>query len=136
MSELAWLNCSEPTALFEPAEAPLDLPFDSLIIPRGSSALPGPVASDPALQGHLLSVWQMKCQPNPLTATLQFAKKTAISRDWELAREEYKYLKLHNMIEQAKSTNNWSFRQLAAHVAPPRPKSSHDLLLDEMASFN
>lgn len=33
-----------------------------------------------------------------------------------------------------KASNLWSFRQLQAHIPPPKPKTHHDFLIEEMVN--
>lgn len=48
-----------------------------------------------------------------------------------MARDEMRFLKMHNKVENLKSQNLWSFRQIVAHVPPLRPKCHHDYMLEE-----
>jgi hypothetical protein len=107
--------------------------------------VPGPLQESSDFQGYQLAAWQLKVHSSLISSVLQPARKVVTTEDWQvrlffilmfqLARDEYRQLKLHNKVENMKASNTWSFRQLQAHVAPPRPKNHHDFLLEEMVKF-
>ncbi|KAJ3391094.1 chromatin modification- protein VID21 [Lobulomyces angularis] len=94
--------------------------------------VPGPKESKLDINGYQLNAFHMNLNQNSVSNILQNSKKVVLTRDWQLAREEYKYVKLHHRVEHMKSIGLWSFRQILAHVAPERPKAHQDFLLDEM----
>ncbi|KAI8809759.1 hypothetical protein BJ742DRAFT_770897 [Cladochytrium replicatum] len=87
---------------------------------------------DPTMKGYQLYQWQLTVQSQPLGSLLVAANKTVLQKDWQLAREEAKQMKVLNRVEQLKSENKWSFSQIKRHVAPERRKAHWDYLMDEM----
>ncbi|KAJ3092994.1 chromatin modification- protein VID21 [Quaeritorhiza haematococci] len=85
-----------------------------------------------AMTGYRLYEWQMKVEQRPLNPLLTSAHKVVLTKDWQLAREESKQMKLLHRLEQMKTAHLWSMKQIKRHIPPPRSKTHWDYLLDEM----
>ncbi|KAJ3351077.1 chromatin modification- protein VID21 [Entophlyctis luteolus] len=79
-----------------------------------------------------LYAFQLKTQGLPLCRLLSSAHKVVSTKDWQLAREEAKQLKVLSRIDELKASNLWSFRQLKRAPAPKRAPAAWDMLLREM----
>ncbi|KAI9204213.1 uncharacterized protein BJ171DRAFT_582192 [Polychytrium aggregatum] len=88
-------------------------------------------SADSETKGYDFYAWQLKVAATQLTPLLQNAPVALTTNDWMFARDEAKQLKTLQRIEQLKSTNEWSFKQLKPQAPPPRAKVQWDHLLDE-----
>eukprot|EP00842_Homolaphlyctis_polyrhiza_P000401 jgi/Hompol1/1361/HPOL_002694-RA len=70
----------------------------------------------------------------PLTSVMNSASKVVFTKDWQLVREEIRLAHIFNRINELKSENLWSLRQIKPHHPPPQPRTHRDYLLEEMAS--
>ncbi|KAJ3039765.1 chromatin modification- protein VID21 [Rhizophlyctis rosea] len=84
------------------------------------------------LEGYNLYAWKLRVEQDRVLSLPSQANKVLTTRDWQYAREEFKQMKVMQKVEALSQEQNWSFRQIARHIPPPRPKSHWDLLLDEM----
>ncbi|KAJ3070177.1 chromatin modification- protein VID21 [Podochytrium sp. JEL0797] len=87
---------------------------------------------NPALRGYANYAFQLRAQAMPLHSLLSSAPKVVSTRDWQLAREESKQLKVLARIDDLKSKNQWSLRQLKPAPTPKLNASQWDLLMEEM----
>ncbi|GHJ89496.1 hypothetical protein NliqN6_5898 [Naganishia liquefaciens] len=69
---------------------------------------------------------------NPVSRAMKKTNKCVTSRDWQTAYEEIKYLRAMERIEQLKTENAWSFRQMKRFKGPVMGKVHWDYVLDEM----
>ncbi|KAI8137829.1 hypothetical protein BJV82DRAFT_583318 [Fennellomyces sp. T-0311] len=83
-------------------------------------------------EGLDLYAWQLRANAQPLSKSLQTARKVVMTSDWALARDELKSVKTIQSIENLKKQNLWSMRQLKRQKAVPRTKAHWDFMLDEM----
>ncbi|TPX30930.1 hypothetical protein SmJEL517_g05598 [Synchytrium microbalum] len=84
------------------------------------------------IRGYQLAGWRSLVYKKPVSSFLQTAPKVLSTKDWQVAREEQKHFKLLSRIEVLEKEGTWAFKQRVPHQPPPRHKSHHDLLLDEM----
>ncbi|TPX41319.1 hypothetical protein SeLEV6574_g06157 [Synchytrium endobioticum] len=84
------------------------------------------------IRGYQLAAWKSLVYKKPVSIFLQTASKSLSTKDWQIAREEQKQFKLLARIEALEKEGCWSFKQRLPHQPPPRPKSHHDVMLDEM----
>ncbi|ORY47738.1 hypothetical protein BCR33DRAFT_77771 [Rhizoclosmatium globosum] len=86
----------------------------------------------PELKGYQNYLFQLKSQTLPLHKLLSSAPKVVFTRDWQLAREESKQLRVLSRIDELKAANMWSLRQLRPAPTPRPGVSQWDLLMEEM----
>ncbi|KAI8849136.1 HSA-domain-containing protein [Chytridium lagenaria] len=84
------------------------------------------------IQGYYLYAWQGRAVNQPLSKCLNTANKAVFTKDWLLAREEAKQVKVLKRVEEMKANNEWSLRQIKADPGPKRKKTHWDYLLEEM----
>ncbi|EPZ31614.1 hypothetical protein O9G_000093 [Rozella allomycis CSF55] len=68
----------------------------------------------------------------PLYKYLQTSHKIITSKDWQIAAKELRAFKVLESIEELKSMNMWSSRQMKKQIMPQRHKAKWDYLLEEM----
>ncbi|KAH9276986.1 hypothetical protein BASA83_000501 [Batrachochytrium salamandrivorans] len=83
-------------------------------------------------KGYNLQAWRLKVISRPLTACVNTSTKTVTTKDWQLVREEIRQLRILGRIDQLKSENLWSFKQMKPHKPVSQPRTHRDYLLDEM----
>ncbi|KAJ1565201.1 chromatin modification- protein VID21, partial [Nowakowskiella sp. JEL0078] len=84
------------------------------------------------LKRYQLYSWRLNVQQFPLSNLLINANKVVTGKDWQLAREEAKQLKVLNRVEQLKEEGRWSFKQLKKVEPILREKTHWDFLMEEM----
>ncbi|KAJ3131087.1 chromatin modification- protein VID21 [Physocladia obscura] len=89
-------------------------------------------AAHPDFKGYHSYAFQLRSQSAPLCKLLNSAHKVVSTRDWQLAREESKQLKVLTRIDELKAQNMWSLRQMKATLEPKREAAHWDYLLEEM----
>jgi chromatin modification-related protein VID21 len=80
---------------------------------------------------HLYQIQAWKMLQKSLASKLATAKKCVTTADWQVAREELRFMRVLERIDELKSQNLWSFKQLKPQTAPSRRKTQWDLMLDE-----
>ncbi|KAI9351571.1 hypothetical protein DFJ73DRAFT_372658 [Zopfochytrium polystomum] len=81
---------------------------------------------------YQLIEWHLKVQNPKLSELLSAGNKVVMTKDWQLAREEAKQVKMIKRIEEMKANNVWSFRQLKRQPEPRIAPSRHDFMMEEM----
>lgn len=79
-----------------------------------------------------LSAWLLQARSNPLLELVHGARKTMNTSAWSAALAEQKWIKVSTRIEELKSQNKWSLRQIVKQKCAPRRKAHWDFVLDEM----
>ena len=74
---------------------------------------------------------QLRTERQPLVDMAQQAQKSMTTMDWSVAIRSSLSLKILQRVEELKTESKWSLRQPKKFVAPIRPKTSWDFLLDE-----
>lgn len=101
--------------------------------------------SELQLMGYNFYAWNLRVTKRPLSDFLPTALHSITTNDWQVctrvldnaknAREEAKQSKLYQCAETLKQAQMWSFKQIKPHQESIRPKTHHDLLIDEMVRF-
>ena len=76
--------------------------------------------------------WNLKVEKEPLSSISNTSHKALCTRDWFALREELKYSRVHSRLEELKTLNLSSTKQIKKQKDPPRLKCHWDYLLDEM----
>ncbi|CAG8636702.1 8548_t:CDS:10, partial [Ambispora gerdemannii] len=83
-------------------------------------------------RGYDRSAMLSNFQNQPIYKAFQIPNKVLTSEDWRVVRDEIKNVRVTERIEQLKAANQWSFKQVEQHKAPPRTMTHWDYLLAEM----
>ncbi|KAG4302776.1 hypothetical protein PCANB_000972 [Pneumocystis canis] len=76
--------------------------------------------------------WLIQTSTAPIYKLMQSSNKIIITRDWNTALIETKFIKVLERINKLKENNSWSFRQMIKQKTPSRLKAHWDFMLDEM----
>ncbi|QSL65571.1 hypothetical protein MERGE_002884 [Pneumocystis wakefieldiae] len=76
--------------------------------------------------------WLIQTSSLPIYKLMQSSNKIIVTKDWNAAIIETKFIKVLERINKLKENNLWSFRQMIKQKTPSRLKAHWDFMLDEM----
>ncbi|KAG4305369.1 hypothetical protein PORY_000925 [Pneumocystis oryctolagi] len=76
--------------------------------------------------------WLIQTSAMPMYKLMQSSSKIIVTKDWNSALIETKFMKVLERINKLKENNSWSFRQMIKQKTPSRLKAHWDFMLDEM----
>ncbi|KTW31416.1 hypothetical protein T552_00060 [Pneumocystis carinii B80] len=76
--------------------------------------------------------WLIQTSSMPIYKLIQTSNKIIVTKDWNTAIIETKFIKVLERINKLKENNLWSFRQMIKQKTPSRLKAHWDFMLDEM----
>ncbi|KAG5513947.1 hypothetical protein PMAC_000569 [Pneumocystis sp. 'macacae'] len=76
--------------------------------------------------------WLIQTSAIPMYKLIQSSSKIIVTRDWNAALIETRFIKVLERINELKENNSWSFRQMIKQKTPYRLKAHWDFMLDEM----